>query len=57
MAMPKEYLTHKFCEHGNTRYDRWKCRAPKRHAGCDHKQNVSHWQQCENGTLPTAKES
>lgn len=51
-----EYASHKACEHPNTQFNRWKCRAQRRHAGCDHKQNVSQWRACENATRAKVRE-
>ncbi|MFE3933124.1 hypothetical protein ACFXPJ_04815 [Streptomyces goshikiensis] len=50
-------MTHKVCEHENTGYERWKCRAAKRHAGCAHKQNVSQWASCEKTARDETKEN
>jgi hypothetical protein len=51
-----EYLTHKMCDHPNTKLERWKCRARKRHSGCDHKQSISQWRRCEETARRKAKE-
>lgn len=45
--MPKEYLTHKFCDHGEGTYDRKRCRGNKRHAECDHEQTPRAQRACE----------
>lgn len=55
--MPQEFVSHTRCDHPDTKYGRWKCRAQKRHAGCDHKQNPTDWRFCEDTARREVKES
>ncbi|MFC8464790.1 hypothetical protein [Streptomyces sp. NPDC057250] len=45
--MPRNWRSHKECEHEDSSYERWKCRAPQRHSECRHGQNVTEWKKCE----------
>lgn len=45
--MPRPWILHRNCNHENTPYERWKCRAKVRHANCDHRQDPTGWKACE----------